>query len=271
MRSVSLVISVVSMLGVLAACSAEPPIVADVAPATPTPTPKKADRPVREHYLGMAVPEHEPVPFPNVRGECEPGERKLCSVLLPGARGRPSSRHTKVCMLMADGTTRFNDSDCATPLVVAFDDQPIEFLQPVGSAASFAVGPFARTEWVAARTPWLTLDANASGCVEDQSELFRFDELASLDDNHDGLVDARDAAFARLGLWADRDQNRRCTPDEMTSLQSAGIVSLQVDFTSKPEHGFGSYEGETASVAFRAPGGQLRRGRIVDVYLAPMP
>jgi hypothetical protein len=270
MRAVSLVISAVSMLGVLAACQAEEPaIVADVAPA---PAPMKKERPLREHYLGMAVPEHEPVPFPNVRGECEPGQVRLCAVQLPsrGPFRGPSSLRMH-CAKAADGSFHYDRSDCATPLVVAFDDRRVEFVQPVEAAASFAVGPFERTEWVAARTPWLTLDTNGSGCVDDQSELFRFDGLAALDDDHDGVIDAHDAAYVRLALWADRDQDRRCTPDEMTTLGEAGIVSLQVDFAAKPDHAFGSHEGETAGVSFRSPSGELRRGRVVDVYLAPMP
>ena len=124
---------------------------------------------------------------------------------------------------------------------------------------------------MSARTPWLALDRDGSGCIEQQSELFRFDELAALDDNRDGRIDAEDGAYERLVLWSDRDGDRRCVASELTTLRDAGVVALDVDFAPKPPHAFGSHEGEVATMVYRADGGAPRRGRIVDVYLAPMP
>ena len=268
MRAMNLGLFVVVSCMALAACRDAEPLIAPEreAPVEPSPA-RRPERPVREHYLGMAVPEHEPVPFPNVRGECEPGQSILCESQMP----MPTVGHSALrmhCRLASDGVPRFDRSDCATPLVVAFDDAPVTFEKPSGS---FAIGPFPRTEWVSARTPWLALDADGSGCVEGEAELFRFDRLATLDDNHDGRIDERDAAHGRLALWADRDQDRHCTPGEMTSLPDAGIVALEVTYVTKPDHAFGSHEGETASLWFRGPSGTLRRGRLIDVYLAPLP
>jgi hypothetical protein len=282
MRTLSLTAFGVLVFGVVAACNEkEPPIAPEVVAVERAPAP---DRLEREHYLGMAVPDHAPVPFPNVRGECEPGQVKLCPVqkiALPpddGESRRPPTRDgvppdtsgllAMHCREAPGGAPRFDLSDCATPIVVAFDDEPIMFVQAAGA---FGVGPFARTEWVSSRTPWLALDRDGSGCIEDQGELFRYDQLAALDDDHDGRIGAHDAAFGRLVLWADRDQDRRCTAREMVTLEDAGIVSLDVELAPERDHAFGSHEGEHAALAYRTRDGQLHRGRIVDVYLAPLP
>jgi hypothetical protein len=216
----------------------------------------------------MQVPEHEPVPFPNIRRECEPGQVKSCGVgiRMPTADGQ-SHDLMMHCMDRGDGVLVFNRASCATPLVVTFDPAPVTFTKPAGS---FTVGPFSRTEWVSARTPWLALDRDGNGAIDSEAELFRFDRLRDLDDNHDGRIDEHDDAYRKLVLWFDRDQDRRSSPSELVGLADARIVSLQLDDVSAPNAVFGSHEGERADVWFRGDGA-LQRGRIVDVYLAPMP
>ena len=135
MRALHLGLSVAVSCVVLAACAAkEPEIQADPAIPAPAPTPERKER---EHYLGMAVPEHELVPWPNVNGECEPGQVRACrSQIFAGPVGGPGTLWMH-CARAFDGSLHFDGSECATPLVVAFDDAPVEFLQPMGSAASF--------------------------------------------------------------------------------------------------------------------------------------
>lgn len=255
---------------VVVACGAREPVIEAELPVVPDPV-VRPERPERAHYLGMEVPAHEPVPFPNVRRGCEPGERKACrGQIRSGPIGGPGTLWMH-CVAGADGNGYFNNAACDTPLVVAFDEAPITFTNPAGS---FAVGSSERTAWVSARTPWLALDLDGSGCIEGQHELFRFPGLVALDLDHDGRIDAGDPAFSRLVLWSDRDQDRVCTPDEVVGLAAAGIVALELAYTTPEPAAFGSYEGEHSSLSFRAVGdraGELRRGRIVDVYLAPLP
>lgn len=268
-------LSVLSFLLVAACGSPEPArIRADVARAKLV----THDRPEQERgrFAGMQMPaddldaEVEIAPTPAAKHRCEVGEWKSCGLEPPEQGEKPS--HVMTCILMADGSTAFYKAPCNTPLVVSFDDAPIAFTTPRSDASSFLIGTSDRTEWVSAATPWLALDRDGSGCIDAERELFRFDALADLDENRDGRIDARDAAFAQLVLWSDRDQDRRCTKDELTSLQGAGIVALDVDYVTPAAGVSGSYEGERAATLFRGAGGTgaLRRGRIVDVYLSPL-
>lgn len=197
---------------------------------------------------GMVVHEVEP-PY-HLVAECEPGERRPYPLFWAGA-GRP--RRWQSCIEYADGSRRWPVVN--TPLVIVFDEAPVTFTRAPGV---FHVGADDRTEWVSAATPWLALDRDGSGCIESERELFAgFDVLARLDANGDGRIDGRDPAFAELVLWSDRDQDKRCTPDELTPLGSP----IDLAHTEAAPQGF-SYEGETAALP-------RRTGRVVDVYLAP--
>lgn len=189
----------------------------------------------------MIVREVEPVYHPII--QCQIGER------------RPHPLHMdawQYCVEYADGSRRYPIIN--TPLVIVFDNAPVTFTQ---SNAAFRIGEDERTEWVSAATPWLALDRDGSGCIESERELFAgFGVLARLDANADGRIDDRDPAFHELVLWADRNQDKKCTPDELTPL-GFPIDLAHTDASPMPF----SYEGETASLP-------TRPGRVVDVYLA---
>jgi hypothetical protein len=257
----------------LLACSdPPPPIAADPPPAPP--------RVVREHpeatrFLGLQVPADEIAPALPVA--CELGERRMCSgQIAVGPHPGPGTLW-RTCRQWPDGMFRFDESACATPLVVSFDGAPVFFTTPPGS---FRIGSFGRTAWVAGASPWLALDRDGSGCIEGEDELFGppeaggrngFDKLAQLDDDGDGRIDDRDPAFARLVLWADRDQDRRCSAAELNSLPAAGIVAIELGYRTPAVTAPGSHEGEQATLWQRGPNGPQPRGRVVDVYLAPLP
>jgi hypothetical protein len=192
---------------------------------------------------------------PDPFAECEIGATRSC--------GLPRSRDGRAgpamhCMLMADGTKRWARAECNTPLVVAFDASPVEFTR---ATELFTIGLDDRTEWVSAKTPWVALDRDGSGCIESARELFAgFESLAELDANGDGRIDARDPAFAELVLWSDRDQDKRCTPNELTSLASR-LDALPLTYARREARAT-SYEGETAML--------VNGARLVDVHLAPL-
>jgi hypothetical protein len=197
------------------------------------------------------------------RPECEPGMVQECTpapISPEGSRRRRALGRVAYCVLDTNGAWRWNRASCWTPLVLAFDDAPVVFTKP-------AVGA---TEWVSARTPWIALDEDRSGCVESEDELFGpaedgFPKLARLDANGDGRVDARDPAFDMIIVWGDANQDRACTRDEVRTLGEMGITSLATAWTAPATIPFGSYEGERGTFFFEG-----KRGRIIDVYLAPL-
>lgn len=200
-----------------------------------------------------------PADPPRLRDECRQGDVGQC---LGTIRRIPDRVRRECpcadCMFMADGSWRWNRAQCNTPLVVSFDESPVEF---TNAPATFAIGVSERTEWVSSKTPWVALDRDGSGCIESARELFAgFDALAELDGNGDGRIDARDPAFGELVLWADRDQDKRCTPNELTPL-SARLSALPL-VHSERQVKTSSYEGDTATLANGA--------RLVDVHLAPL-
>lgn len=167
----------------------------------------------------------------------------------------------------------------ATPLVVAFDSQPVEFT--AGGSFAFLPGDPMASDWPTAVTPWIARDLDGDGRIASGAELFGsntalpdgtaakngFVALAPLDDNRDGVLDARDAAFASLVLWADRNGDRQSTPDELAPLSSkvvsialANAIEIRCDARTNCER-------ERSAMQWRDERGTVRQGSVVDVYL----
>jgi hypothetical protein len=207
---------------------------------------------------------------------CRLGEVRACGATLPfRRRAGLAPGGVMTCKRTASGASRFDESDCNTPLVLVFDGTPVTFTRPPGD---FRIGASPRTEWIGRGARWLLLDRDGSGCAEDDRELFGagdgfadgFEKLAVHDDDGDGRIDARDPVFARLALWSDDDQDRRCSPGEVVSLTDASVISIELSATRPRTTRFGSHEGARASFRFTGPDRRPRHGSIVDVYLAPM-
>jgi hypothetical protein len=172
---------------------------------------------------------------------------------------------------------------CYTPLVISFEDAPVEVrADPSHSFQLSSAGP-TPTDWPTAKTPWLALDRNGNGSIDDGSELFGsmtllgdgqraaqgFEALLALDFDGDGLITERDPAFADLVLWSDRDGDRRSGAGELVPVSQAGIVSIDLRYVSDPRcDGRGNCEVERAAVVYRDGSGVLRTGAVVDIHLA---
>jgi len=187
------------------------------------------------------------------------------------ARARGFDMHGDVEMFCFHANGRRNR--CNTPLVVAFDGQPIELLASSGRFA-FTPGEPVATDWPTAATPWIALDRDGDGAITSGAELFGdstgdakngFEALAALDDNRDGVIDRRDAAFAALLLWADANADRRSSPDELRSLADV-VVSIPLAHEIDARCTRGNCEGERGTVQWRDRT-DTRTGAIVDVYL----
>lgn len=134
------------------------------------------------------------------------------------------------------------------------------------------------TDWPTAQTPWLVFDRNGDGTIDSGAELFGtgvildtgvraqhgFEALAELDEDLDGKLTPKDAAWSSLMLWADIDRDRVSDADELTSLESHGLSALDLEFARSFQcDEAGNCAGERSTVtADGRPAGHL-----VDVYL----
>ena len=192
---------------------------------------------------------------------------------------------TKTCQIVGDAPG-YDEWACSwdTPLVLSFDGGPIRM--EAAGAASFdisGVGTCQSTDWPAAATPWLALDLDRSGSIDSGRELFGsgtrlssgeratggFDALADLDDNRDGRIDAADARFGELVLWADHDADKASTFAEVTPLAARGILSIDLGYAHRPTcDERGNCAVERSSFTYVGAGGAVQRGEVADLHLA---
>jgi hypothetical protein len=173
-----------------------------------------------------------------------------------------------------------DSSSWGTPLVLAFVGDPVRFTNASGDFDLAGREASVDTDWVSSQTPWLAMDRNDNGSIDDGSELFGsmtdlpdghrapngFVALAALDDDGDGRITARDAAFGRLLVWRDANQDRRSQPSELTPAADAGLVSIDLGYRVEPRCDGDDCEIERARFVFRA-GAEERTGEVIDVHL----
>ena len=124
-----------------------------------------------------------------------------------------------------------------------------------------ADGTRERTNWTAAGSSvaFLALDRDGNGAIESGLELFGNNtrlstgekaqygyialaeyDLQALGGNFDGVIGPEDAVWPRLRLWIDRNHDGISQPDELVTLDQAGILKLAYDYEiSKRRDRFG--------------------------------
>jgi hypothetical protein len=171
---------------------------------------------------------------------------------------------------------------CGTPLVLAFDGERVEFTRAAGAFDVMGLAMSVDTDWVSAATPWLAVDLDGDGAIDDGRELFGsmtqlpdgsrarngFQALAALDADGDGRVTSSDPAFSRLLVWTDANQDRRSSSGELRSADAAGLVAIDLAYRDVPTCRGGSCEVERARFVFRDASGREREGDVIDVHLA---
>lgn len=104
-----------------------------------------------------------------------------------------------------------------------------------------------KTGWISSDDALLVRDINGNGQIDDGSELFGdqtilsngekaangFEALADLDSNHDGIFDGDDEAFGEIKVWQDLNQNGVAEYDELSTLEKAGITSINLDYQNQ--------------------------------------
>ncbi len=116
------------------------------------------------------------------------------------------------------------DVEMTDPLIVQLGDQPLSLARESYRFDLNLDGLADALPGLNGQAAYLVLDRNNNGRIDDGRELFGprsgngFVELAALDENGDGRVDARDTAFASLQLWKPGGSLR--------PLREAGITAL---------------------------------------------
>jgi hypothetical protein len=73
----------------------------------------------------------------------------------------------------------------------------------------------------------------AQPCTENKNG---FCALAVYDDNHDGVIDARDAVWKSLRLWIDENHDGISQPEELHTLYELGVTSISLKYHEDPWH-----------------------------------
>lgn len=102
-------------------------------------------------------------------------------------------------------------------------------------------GQAVKTSWIGPGAGFLVFDPDNQGLVTDGLQLFGnrtldgdprtltgFAALAKLDDNGDGLIDQRDAGWAKLRVWLDKKPDGLVGLNELYSLDQLKIVALEL-------------------------------------------
>jgi hypothetical protein len=168
-----------------------------------------------------------------------------------------------------------------TPLVLAFAGEAVQFNTAVAAGFDLSGTMSVITDWPTSTTPWLALDRNGNGRVDDGGELFGsatllpsgdpagngFVALRELDSNWDGRIDARDAMWDRLLVWSDVDSDRTSAIDELQSVTLRELVAIDLHYVvDRRCDTRGNCEVERASFVYRSGGRELQ-GSVVDVHL----
>jgi hypothetical protein len=140
------------------------------------------------------------------------------------------------------------------PLAIDLDGDGIETIGlPAAGSSTPAVlfdhdadGVKTGTGWLKGDDAWLVLDRNGNGLIDSGRELFGvdtevalsatqtvkpgsgFEALRLLDVNGDGVFNAADAAFTKVQLWQDLNQDGISQANELSTLASKGITGINL-------------------------------------------
>ncbi|MGE5505385.1 MAG: beta strand repeat-containing protein, partial [Actinomycetota bacterium] len=121
-------------------------------------------------------------------------------------------------------------------------------------AASFDMdrnGAAESTGWINPNEGFLVHDLNANWHVDNASELIAgFDQLATLDTNHDGKFNGLDADWSHTLLWVDKNMDGLTQKSELYSLDQLGIAAIDVAGNGRSRYDNGNIVHADGAFAF---------------------
>lgn len=158
--------------------------------------------------------------------------------------------HTYTARLKSGATvistsTNFLLTIAASPLVLDLNGDGVQTTS-IHEGTQFDLldnGSKQNVGWVSKEDGLLAMDLNGDGLINSGAELFGdrtvlpdgsravegWAALRALDSNHDGMIDAGDADFAKLLLWVDADSDGVTDEGELRSLADHNIVSIDLN------------------------------------------
>jgi Ca2+-binding RTX toxin-like protein len=136
-----------------------------------------------------------------------------------------------------------------SPLLLDLDGDGVETIASSKTGVHFDLdnsGFAEQTGWAGKDDGLLARDLNGDGEINNGAELFGnhtalkngqlatngFEALKELDTNGDGVIDAKDSAFATLRVWRDLNSNGVTEAGELQTLEKANVRSLNVGYAS---------------------------------------
>ena len=161
-----------------------------------------------------------------------------------------SSYQQELCIAL--GTMGCWQGMCYTPILIDVNGDGYKMTN-AANGVSFEVLPnfrLTKLSWTAENSDdaWLVLDRNGNGTIDSGEEQFGnatpqpwsmekngFKALAQYDyvfygGNEDGVINGRDAVFAKLQLWCDRNHNGISERDELSDLSAAGLFGIDLNY-----------------------------------------
>lgn len=171
-----------------------------------------------------------------------------------------------------------------SPIVFDLDGDGIE-LSNLGHEIFFdhtGVGIANSTRWVGSDDGLLAIDLNDNGIIDSGIELFGsntligngskaadgFEAMAAIDSNGNGFLDQADTLFSSLRVWRDLNQDGLSQQEELLTLSSLGISSINTDSdNSLIQFSDGSYIEGIGTYTASGPGGTVSN-MLGDVWFA---
>jgi Ca2+-binding RTX toxin-like protein len=204
------------------AASADKPAAGDAAPLAPLPS---VDLDVRSYRGGSG----------KYRLSAQGGELVVLPARMKGIAD-PRAGAIGPAALLSFGNRTIG---MLAPLVLDLDGDGIELKGRTGSKARFDMdgnGGSDDSGWIGRGDGFLVVDLNGNGLVDDAAELSllslkagaknSFEALAALDSDRNGRIDAGDARFGELRVWADRNGNGVTDAGELATMAEHGIASV---------------------------------------------